>query len=282
VSDPERLIHSKGLASDLLSSAKNDRAPDGARRAFVAAAAGIAATAHATTATASTVSTIARLATWKWFAMGVLGVGSMVATKTVLVPAVANLVSPPAAHSSSPAGRARAGGAATASTLASEAVVAPPPVAPPVPPPPDPEPAVAPATNPAEASRAIAPAPPTLASAPSKPKVAAPSAATAPTSEPAPVAAHPTSASRLSAEIVAVDQMKSALAQSDTTEALRLNDAYRAAFPAGRLSAEASALRIEALARAGRRDEARSELQRFRAEHPDSPILDNLAQVVGR
>jgi hypothetical protein len=75
--------------------------------------------------------------------------------------------------------------------------------------------------------------------------------------------------------------MKRALAASDAAETLRLIDAYRAAFPTGTLAAEATALRVEALARAGRRDEARAELARLRVAHPESPLLENLGQIVG-
>jgi hypothetical protein len=42
---------------------------------------------------------------------------------------------------------------------------------------------------------------------------------------------------------------------------------------------EAQALRIEALARSGHRAEARARLAAFRAEHPDSPLLDALALI---
>jgi hypothetical protein len=56
---------------------------------------------------------------------------------------------------------------------------------------------------------------------------------------------------------------------------------YDAAFPNGTLAAEATALRVEALARAGRLDESRDALARLRANHPDSPLLENLARIVG-
>ena len=90
-----------------------------------------------------------------------------------------------------------------------------------------------------------------------------------------------TPTSTLSSEIAAIDQAKRALANGNASEALRQVDAYRAAFPWGMLAAEATALRVEALAHAGRQDEARAELVRLQATHPDSPLLENLAQVVG-
>ena len=47
----------------------------------------------------------------------------------------------------------------------------------------------------------------------------------------------------------------------------------------GSLAAEATAVRVEALVRAGRRAEARDELARLRAAHPDSPLLENLGTL---
>jgi outer membrane protein assembly factor BamD (BamD/ComL family) len=85
--------------------------------------------------------------------------------------------------------------------------------------------------------------------------------------------------SALEVEIAAVDQVKAALAGGDTAEALRQIDAYRKAFPTGSLAAEATAVRVEALVRAGRRAEARDELARLRAAHPDSPLLENLGTL---
>jgi hypothetical protein len=87
--------------------------------------------------------------------------------------------------------------------------------------------------------------------------------------------------STLSSEIAAIDHAKRALAYGNAGEALRRVDVYDAAFPNGTLAAEATALRVEALARAGRLDESRAALARLRANHPDSPLLENLARIVG-
>jgi TolA-binding protein len=89
------------------------------------------------------------------------------------------------------------------------------------------------------------------------------------------------SGSTLSSEIAAIDQAKRALASGDPAAALRRVDDYDAAFPRGTLAAEATALRIEALARTGRLGDARAELARLRATHPHSPLLENLARLVG-
>jgi outer membrane protein assembly factor BamD (BamD/ComL family) len=96
------------------------------------------------------------------------------------------------------------------------------------------------------------------------------------TTAPAPVAS-----TTLSVEIAALDGIKQSLASGDPAEALRELDAYRATFPGGKLSTEAGALRIEALVRSGRRDEARAELARFKADHPESPLLNALGPMVG-
>jgi TolA-binding protein len=94
-------------------------------------------------------------------------------------------------------------------------------------------------------------------------------------------AAPSSSGSTLSSEIGAIDYAKRALASGNAGEALRRIDAYRAAFPGGVLAAEATALRVEALVRAGRLDEARAELARLRVSYPHSPLLENLSDAVG-
>ena len=89
------------------------------------------------------------------------------------------------------------------------------------------------------------------------------------------------SAVTLSSEIAAIDQAKRALATGDASGALRVVDTYRSAFPQGRLAAEATALRIEALVGSGHIGEARAELAHFRQANPGSPLLETLTQIVG-
>lgn len=62
-----------------------------------------------------------------------------------------------------------------------------------------------------------------------------------------------------------------ALAAGDTSSALDAVDAHDRSFPRGALRDEAAVLRIEALARAGRRGEALDEADRFLARAPASP-----------
>jgi hypothetical protein len=109
-----------------------------------------------------------------------------------------------------------------------------------------------------------------------------PSTATSP-QEPS-VASTPASAgssSRLSEEIAILDQAKLALKKGDPAEALRQLDAYRRAFNNGTMDDAATALRVEALVRSGRREEARAELSALQASHPGSPLLDNLRRMIG-
>jgi len=247
MTDPERLLASKGLKAELLASAKTDRAPDGSRRrALAVAAVAAAATTHSATATAG-LSALARVAVWKWIAVGAVGLGTVVAARAVWVPPATE------APRESVTPRVTARGA----PLSGQPAKDPPPTATAVPLPLVQQPRVASAPGPVM-----------------------PVATAAPTSKPEPPAPKVPSSSTLPAEIAAIDQAKQVLASGDTADALRQIDAYRVAFPAGTLSAEATALRIEALARAGRRDEARAELARLRASHPDSPLLENLTQIV--
>jgi hypothetical protein len=253
--EPERLLGSTGLTRELLASAKGDGPPEaGRRRAVLAAAAAAIASAQAANATAagvtagSVVSTMARLAVWKWVAIGALGattVGAVVGVRPATKAPTKNAVTGPVERDVAPH--------ASASDP-------PPPVQAPVG-----EPVVAPPARAAPAAPASAP------------KVVESSAGP---SESA-IAAHAPVASRLSLEIAALDRAKAVLARGDVAEALRQLDTYRASFPRGALAEEATALRIEALARAGRRDEARQALAELRKSHPESPLLESLAPMAG-
>jgi hypothetical protein len=261
VSEPVRYTASKGVKGNLLASAKADAAPPAARkRALLVAAAAVATSTAATTATAG-LGTLARIAVWKWVAVGAVGLGTVVAAKAVVVPALL----PQAQHEARPA-----------ASQPPPTVSHPRPSLPPVdPPPPEPPPVAVAPTVPAPA-----PGSPTDRSGPSRPVSPGTSPASAVTKE-VEVPSSPARPSTLAAEIASLDGAKQALAHADPAEALRQLDAYRSAFPSGRLAAEAMALRVEALVRAGRRDDARVELARLRAASPDSPLLENLTSVVG-
>lgn len=87
--------------------------------------------------------------------------------------------------------------------------------------------------------------------------------------------------STLALEIAAIDDAKGNLSQNLPDVALARLDAYRREFPHGALATEADGLRIEALIASGHIAKARTEFDVFRARHPSSPILDNVARSVG-
>lgn len=117
----------------------------------------------------------------------------------------------------------------------------------------------------------------------------APSAATAPgpkaamvAASPAPAAGSPPSSSvHLGAEVASLDAARSRLRAGDPQGCLERLAAYRAAFPAGKLAAEADALRIEALVALGDQDGAEAALSTFKKEHPTSPHTERVDAVVG-
>jgi TolA-binding protein len=117
--------------------------------------------------------------------------------------------------------------------------------------------------------------------------VAAPSAPTSPpvaTVEAPPLesaTAPKPEARTLVLEIAALDRVKRALVAGNMTSALEELNNYERDFPRGVMSPEAKAMRIEALARGGKKAEARAMLAAFRARHPDSPLLESLSRVVG-
>jgi hypothetical protein len=111
----------------------------------------------------------------------------------------------------------------------------------------------------------------------SPPPIAVPS--TAPTAIPTPppkaVVGSPSGESlsgpsQLAAERRLLDSARSVLVGGDPNNALSLLDAHRARFPRGVLAEERDALSIQALVKAGRNDEARTQAQVFRERSPDS------------
>jgi hypothetical protein len=265
MSEPLRYIGSGGLKGKLLASAKEDRPPKGSqRRAILAAAAAAAASTQAGSATA--LGTLGRWAVWKWIAVGAVGAGSVVAAKAVILPPPSDTssitVSPPPGAPALRARRAPATVLPLPSDSASAETLSPLPLASP--------------TKAEDGVKTLPPPP--VATAREVPKTEARIASVESSATVSPVS---TPSSTLSSEIAAIDHAKRALAYGNAGEALRRVDVYDAAFPNGTLAAEATALRVEALARAGRLDESRAALARLRANHPDSPLLENLARIVG-
>jgi hypothetical protein len=138
-----------------------------------------------------------------------------------------------------------------------------------------------------ERDRPAAPAPlPSLPATPPPAVVAAPPSAspkhaprTAPAPAVAPLAAED-SVETLAAERALLDKARSALTHGDAALATSLLDEHAHAFPRARLGEEREALAVEALAIAGRSDDARAALARFRALHPKSLFLSALDSAV--
>lgn len=282
MSGPERLNRSSGLAGELLLSAKADKAPADASRRLLAGAAVGAALAAKSGAVGSLAGSVgsghaARWTAWKWVVIGLAGVGSVGAAKVVLtsredarshVQAAAGAAARGDVAGSAPVRASSSPGAARAPSVVP--VLAPTWVAPSAP-------VFAAAPPPAPARAPVAAAPPSVRMVRLPAPAPAPAPEVAPTVAPAPASPM----SHLALEIAAIDGAKRTLAGGDATSVLERMNAYDTAFPQGMLAAEANALRIEALVRLGRREDAKAELARFRTRHPGSPLLESLTRVVG-
>lgn len=144
-------------------------------------------------------------------------------------------------------------------------------------------PAVAPAVRPMELAVAAAVADPPAPRLDPAPSGAAPSAAAGmPRLEhPAGVVAHAGAArvarpelhdAALAEELAALDAARAALGAGDPAGALSRLDGYARAHPGGRLELEAEILRIDAIAKSGRADEARKRAEVFLRRHPKSVL----------
>jgi hypothetical protein len=89
-----------------------------------------------------------------------------------------------------------------------------------------------------------------------------------------------TTSTDLRAELEALDTVRSTLASGDFFGALSLLDAYFQSFHHGRLHLEAEILRIDALARCGQTDAARSYAKEFLRRHPKSVHAARLQSIV--
>jgi len=74
----------------------------------------------------------------------------------------------------------------------------------------------------------------------------------------------------LASERALVDRARAALSRGQTRYALDALDTHTTRYPRGRLSEEREALAVDALARAGRLDDARARASRFHAAYPNS------------
>jgi outer membrane biosynthesis protein TonB len=101
-----------------------------------------------------------------------------------------------------------------------------------------------------------------------------------PTPTPTPIQT-PIQTHSLSDELAQIKRARTALRAGDARRALDLLDAYRASPTGGELAAEASLLRIEALALSGQRDAAAREARQFASAYPNSPLIDRALGFVG-
>ncbi len=102
------------------------------------------------------------------------------------------------------------------------------------------------------------------------------------TSAPPPVLRSNTGSSNaLSEELARLDGARTKLASGQPSAAIEALDAYGREFPRGSLRLEASVLRIEALAKAGRTSEARDRAKRFLAAHPNSVLGARVKRYAG-
>jgi hypothetical protein len=103
-------------------------------------------------------------------------------------------------------------------------------------------------------------------------------AATAPSASAAP----PIDSEHLAEEVALVDRARRALASGDTAGALATLDEYERRFSLRKFAPEALYLRMEALVREGRSDQARSVAAELAARYPRSPHTARARQVLGQ
>jgi hypothetical protein len=85
----------------------------------------------------------------------------------------------------------------------------------------------------------------------------------------------------LGEQLEQLKRARAALRAGEAGRALELIDAYRASPTGGELGAEASLLRIEALALSGQRDVAAREARQFASDYPNSPLIDRALGFAG-
>jgi hypothetical protein len=106
------------------------------------------------------------------------------------------------------------------------------------------------------------------ATAPAAPETAQPAEANTP------------AAKLLADELDALDRARLSLAEGEARRALANLDAYERAFPGGRLQLEAEVLRIDALAKLGRKEAARERAESFLRRHPNSVLATRVRALV--
>jgi hypothetical protein len=87
--------------------------------------------------------------------------------------------------------------------------------------------------------------------------------------------------STLAEQLEQIKTARAALRAGDPARALSLLDAYQARSRGGELGAEATLLRIEALAASARRGEAAELARKFAVDYPNSPLIDRVLAFTG-
>jgi hypothetical protein len=127
--------------------------------------------------------------------------------------------------------------------------------------------------------------PPTLAPpapAPPSPAAAIEAAPTSPApATPGRAARVPTPSADLGAEIAFLDSARAAVSAGAGRRALDILRGYQSRYPSGSFRPEATAIKIEALAKLGRNAEARALATQFVAEHRGSLLAARVAELVG-
>jgi hypothetical protein len=90
----------------------------------------------------------------------------------------------------------------------------------------------------------------------------------------------PSAAATLTDELEALKVASDALSSGDADAALRALDRYDRLLKGGKLRAEATMLRIQALARSGSTQAASALAQRFVAGNPESPLVDRARSFI--
>ncbi|HET6333515.1 MAG TPA: hypothetical protein VFG30_09900 [Polyangiales bacterium] len=83
-------------------------------------------------------------------------------------------------------------------------------------------------------------------------------------------------------ELALLDAARTALAEHEATQALRLLDQHAEQFARGRLTPEADALRIDALVQRGAADKAQRLAKRFLERHSTHPLAAHIATIAQR
>jgi hypothetical protein len=96
------------------------------------------------------------------------------------------------------------------------------------------------------------------------------------------MAMHETAAAEaLRVELTQLDSARSRLKSGRSEEALALLDAYERSAPRGALRLEAEVLRIDALSRSGRTEQAKSRARAFLERHPRSVLAARVRRLAG-